>query len=277
VERDIPKRNIGVTGFMSLWELMFAQEVFYKLFERHQAAHQKENSEPRLMAGILVSSKTINGIANRYPGRYPRPEMLTDLFIEANRHNTLSLAHYNTDTPENLVTECEKVMDLVGPAMHGFQLNVRWPEPELLKELRYCHPELHILLQVGGKALGEFMLGGWEGESLEYDTSAFMAKVASYGGSINEILLDPSGGKGQPLQANHLAPLVRELMKVEGLGIGVAGGLSGKTIGLVSELVPVCPYLSIDAEGRLRNPDDDSLNLEQVEAYLRAAFDLFYP
>jgi hypothetical protein len=272
----LPKRNIGVTGFMSVEELKTAQDLFIRLFEQHEAAHEKENSEPRLMAGILVSSKTIEGIPDRYPGRYPKPQKLTDLFLEANSWNTRNLAHYNTDTPENLVEECEQVMEVVGPSLDGFQLNIRWPDPVLVKELRRRHPRLHILLQVGGGALSHFARGR-EGAFSRYDTEGFMAKVLEYGGSLNEILLDPSGGRGEALQAGHLTPLVRELMKVEGLGIGVAGGLSGETMGLVSELVPVCSYLSIDAEGRLRNSEDDSLNLERVEVYLKAAFELFYP
>ena len=276
MQRSLPMRNIGVTGFTSVEQIKTVQDYFVDLFEEHEAAHKKENSEPRLMVGILISSKTINGILNKYPARYAKPEALTRLFLEAMAYNTLNLAHYNTDNPENLVQECEYVMKVVGPALHGFQLNVRWPEPKLIKELKCHHPELHILLHIGGKALSDFALGS-KGWFVSYDTQAFMAKVAQYDGCLDEILLDPSGGTGQPLNAYQLAPLVRELMTVEGLGINVAGGLSAPSILLVNDLVPLCPYLGIDAEERLRNSEDDSLNVGWVKAYLKVAFNLFYP
>lgn len=274
--RPLPKRNIGVTGFMSVGELKAVQDFFLSLFIEHELAHKKENAEPRLMAGILVSSKSINGIPNRYPGRYPKPESLRDLFSAAMENNTLNLAHYNTDTPENLVEECEQVMEVAGDALHGFQLNIRWPDPALITELRHRHPKLHLLLQVGDSALAEFAKGQ-EGRFDHYDTESFMSRVATYGGCFNEILLDPSGGKGQPLQADRLKPLVQSLMTIDGLGIGVAGGLSGETMGLTADIACTCPYLSIDAEGLLRDRVTDSLSIAMVESYLRAAFTAFYP
>jgi hypothetical protein len=273
--RTLLKRNIGITGFMSIQELNFVQSVFLELFKEHEAYGQ-DVVVPRLMAGILVSSKTINNIPNKFPGRYPRPEQLTELFLAANANNTLNLCHYNTDTPQNLVAECEQVMETVGPALHGFQLNVCWPDPAVIRELKRRHPKLHILLQIGGRALDQFQYTR-EATFLGYNTEGFLAQVREYGDSINEVLLDPSGGFGQLLQAGRLLPLVEALMQIEGLGIGVAGGLSSETIESIAPIASSCPYLSIDAEGRLRNPHDDSLNLVKAIAYLMVAFMLFYP
>ena len=64
-------------------------------------------------------------------------------------------------------------------------------------------------------------------------------------------------------------------MSFEGLEISVAGGLFAENIGLLSDL-DFCPYLGIDAQSGLRNKADDSLNLNEVEKYLQASFDLFY-
>lgn len=274
--RILPRRNIGITGFMFVEELRVVQDAFLSLFKQYEGYHGKDMAEPRLMAGILVSSKTINDIQNKYPGRYPKPERLTELFLEANASNTLNLCHYNTDNPQNLVAECERVMEVVGPALHGFQLNVCWPDPAIIQELRKRHPKLHILLQVGGRALNEFARGR-EGAFSHYDTVGFIERMKPYGDSVNEVLLDPSGGFGQLLQSGRLIGLCEALMQFEDLGIGVAGGLSAETMETVAPITAICPYLSIDAEGRLRNPEDDSLNLETAQAYLKAAFDLFYP
>jgi len=246
--RTLPKRNIGVTGFMSVDELRVVQDQFIQLFGEHKEAHKEKNSEPRLMAGILVSSKTINGLTNRYPGRYPKPENMRSLFKEANHYNTLNLAHYNTDNPISLIAECEHVMEVAGSSLHGFQLNICWPNPSLIKELRRRYSELFILLQVGANALSDFAIGSERAFS-RYDVGGFMTKVSQYEGCLDGVLLDPSAGKGQLLEPHRLISLVQALMNVDGLGIGVAGGLSAETINQVSDLGRVCPYLSIDAEG----------------------------
>lgn len=274
--RTLPKRNIGITGFMSVDELRVVQEQFIQLFGEHKEAHKETNSEPRLMAGILVSSKTINGKSNRYPSRYPKPETLNSLFKEATHYNTLNLAHYSTDSETNLVEECEYVLELAGLALHGFQFNVRWPKSELIYELRARHPDLYMLLQIGRNALSDYAIGS-EGAFSRYDVDGFMAKIAQYGTCLDGVLLDPSGGQGQLLEAHRLISLVQTLMSIDGLGIGVAGGLSADTINQINDLDHVCPYLSIDAEGRLRNAQDDTLNLEKVGAYIKSAFNLFYP
>jgi hypothetical protein len=274
--RTLPKRNIGVTGFMSVEELRIVQDQFIQLFGQHKEAHKVNNSEPRLMAGILISSKTISGRLNKHPGRYPKPETWKGLFEEANHYNTLNLAHYSTDNPTRLVEECECLMEVAGLALHGFQLNIHWPDSSLIKELRNRYSELYILLQIGVKSLSDFVVVR-EGVFSRYNVDGLMNKLSEYDNCLDGVLLDPSGGKGQIFEANRFVPLVKAMMSIEGLGIGVAGGLSADTLSQVNDLAQVCPYLSIDAEGRLRNTEDDSLNLEKVNTYLGAAFDLFYP
>ena len=85
-----PTPNIGVTGFMWPYEIAFAQEVFNRLFDEYNLADKKAVVRPRLMAGALVSSKTIDGRPNKYPGRYPRLGILNDLCCEANNYKLQS-------------------------------------------------------------------------------------------------------------------------------------------------------------------------------------------
>ncbi|HSI21186.1 MAG TPA: hypothetical protein VLA04_05850, partial [Verrucomicrobiae bacterium] len=205
--RTLPKRNIGVTGFMSAGELVAVQQRFSQLCELHK-------SEPRLMAGVLISDKTAAGVVNRHPGRFPRPESLQPL-LAAVGPQTLSLAHFNTHKREEMVAQCEQILELAGENLHGFQLNICWPEPMLVQELRKRHPKLHILLQIGAHAL----------KKVRHDGRLLTEKLATFEGCVDEVLLDPSGGKGIPMDTKSLLPLVEALMRMDGLGIGVAGGL----------------------------------------------------
>lgn len=232
-------------------------------------------AEPRLMAGILVSSKTAKGRLDKLPGRYPESWELNDLFREGLAYNTLTLCHYNTDNQKGLVRECEEVMNIAGPGLCGFQFNVCWPNPVLLQEIRKRYPKLYILLQISGRAMNEFRKDQ-QGVFSHYDTERFTERMKPYSECVNEVLLDPSGGIGQLLQAERLMILTEVLMKFEGLGIGVVGGLSSETMNKIRPLAKMCPYLSIDAEAKLRNIEDDSLNLRKAQNYLKAAFALFY-
>lgn len=255
----LPRRNIGVTGFMSAGELVAVQQRFAQLCDLYQAT-------PRLMAGVLVSDKTATGEMNRHPGRFPRPEALPALLAPVGAQ-TLALAHFNTHDVSGLVEQCERVLDVAGPNLHGFQLNICFPEPSLVQELRKRHPKLHILLQLGGHAL----------RKVRHDGQLLLERLAGYEGCIDEVLLDPSGGKGIPLQAERLLPLVEALMCVKGLGIGACGGLSATTMSLVAPIARICPFISVDAEGLVRDKVTDALLLGEVDAYLVSAFDLLCP
>lgn len=276
MEGTFPTRSIGVTGFRSALELRLVHMLFHRIYREHLDTNKKGVRPPRLMTGILVSSKTLYGYSNWYLRRYPRPTALPDLCRQASSLETFNLVHYSTDTPECMVDDCIKVMRFTESLLKGIQFNLYWPNPAHLQMLRRRYPELYFLLQVGNRALDEFARGSSE-ESFRYDTRGFITRVKKYEGLIDGILLDPSGGRGRPLEPDRLAPLVKELQQYPRLDIGVAGGLSGNSMELIRDLADICPYLSIDAEGRLRNPEDDSLALMEVMSYLKAAFDLFYP
>src|SRR5258708_1143032 len=91
---------IGVTGIMS------STEIDEALAAVPQATH-------RFMPGVLVSSKTLAGQANKWPGRYPKKEAIADIFIDDPRK--LNLIHYSTDSPTNLCAELRQIVELAGP------------------------------------------------------------------------------------------------------------------------------------------------------------------
>src|SRR5437868_5866280 len=116
---------VGVTGFMSRPEVVEA------------LAMVPRGSVRRLMVGVLMSSKTLVGQINKWPGRYPKKDAIVDIFIDDPR--ALNLIHYNTDNPEALFTQLAEITKLAGPNLDGFQLNIAWPPISQIENWRGTH------------------------------------------------------------------------------------------------------------------------------------------
>lgn len=86
--RKIGGPYIGVTGFMTRVEVRAVLETV------------PAGSKYRLMVGVLMSSKTLRGEQNKWPGRYPKRETVPKIFVDDPR--TFNLVHYATDNPDAL-------------------------------------------------------------------------------------------------------------------------------------------------------------------------------
>jgi len=241
---------IGVTGFMSRGEVSRALSVVPK------------NSKYRLMVGLLMSSKTLKGRQNKWPGRYPKAEDVADIFV--NDYRALNLIHYNTDEPMTLQDQLLRITDIAGPNLDGFQLNLAWPSVSEIEDYATIHPDKFLLLQIGSMAMVE-------AGSIE----RFVDMVSVYQPFIDAILIDPSGGYGKPLDSATGAEYLRAIPKDWGLGLGIAGGLGPNTMHLLGPLPEEFPGLSIDAEGRLRTPmPEDALSIRETQVYLEQSFEM---
>jgi len=241
---------IGVTGVMTAQEAGTLLGTLPKS-GRHQ-----------LMIGVLVSSKTLAGQKNKWPGRFPAITAIADIFIA--HPWALNLVHYSTDTPESLASEACGIMQLAGPNCHGLQLNVCWPEPSQLVDLRMRQPRAKLILQLSTKAMA----------AENNDPNKIVERLAyHYHELIDGVLFDPSSGLGRPFNP---AMAVQFITTAKDVGLqchlGVAGGLSSETIGLVSPVAKVWPTVSVDAEGRLRTPQpEDALDMRLACNYVQAA------
>lgn len=251
----VPEPYLGVTG-------VCRREDCLALLERTPDVGRK------IMLGVLMSGKTIRGVRNNWPQRYPEAREVADIFVAHPR--ALNLVHFNTKEPEKLVEDLAKVMELGGANCHGVQLNMAWPSPNLVEMFRDMFPLATVVLQVGSRAFAD------TGPS----PIVLAERVADwYGGSIDYVLLDPSGGEGKALSSEDLLPFVKKLYAravPAAIGVGVAGGLSAETMDLMDRLWDRYPDLSIDAEGKLRDePEDkehgDRFNLGKASAYLTTA------
>lgn len=247
---------IGVTGFMSTCEV---RQVLKTI---------PDGVQRKIMVGVLASSKTIQGIPNSWPNRYPRPERIAGIF--PNHPLALNLIHFNTKDPGQLLNQMLAATQLGGKNFHGFQLNIKWPEPYILKEYRRQHPDKVLVLQCGNAAL----------EAIDHDPARLVKAVLAYEEICEYLLIDPSGGLGKPFDPQKGYEYLQYLNAiVKGMAFGIAGGLSAETLGLLmspmmSPIAKVFPNTSIDAEGKLRNKGDH-LDITKARRFISKAFELF--
>ncbi len=241
---------IGVTGFMQRGEVdAVLQSV-------------PEEAKRWLMIGVLVSSKTLDGVPNKWPGRYPSVDTIAGIFHE--HPAAFNLVHFSTDTPERLLEQMVRITELGGEHFHGFQLNMKWPDSGIIRRYKDEFPDKAIVLQCGHSAL----------KAVGFNPSRLSAAVRNYEGICDYVLIDLSGGLGKPLDVYDSARYLAYLNVDISMNLGIAGGLNADT--LTELFVPIArafPNISIDAEGKLRT-DTDNLDIQKAKAFVSSAYDI---
>ncbi len=250
---------IGITGFMSRNEVKWAWDAFEKT---------RLSPDYKLMVGVLASLKTLYGHANKWPNRYPAVKDISGIFIQD--ATMLNLVHYNSKNTDMLFVQLMALTELIGVELFdGFQLNIAWPNELEILAYKAHYPGKKIVLQVGGDDF----------ETIENSPEKLVERLMVYDvGLIDYVLLDTSGGKGKTLDPEKLKDYLAAIDKesdFHDMGVGVAGGLSWDTMHLLKPLLKQIPYLSIDAEGKLRN-ENDHLDMSLVEGYVRKAAEVFW-
>lgn len=220
-------------------------------------------TQRKLMVGVLASSKTIRRIPNKWPNRYPAPENIAGIFPD--HPLALNLVHFNTKEPDQLLNQMLEVTKLGGKNFHGFQLNIRWPEPQTLKKYRKQYPDKVMVLQCGSGAL----------DAVGHDPVRLVGKTWQYVGTCDYLLIDPSGGLGMPFDPKKGLEYLQFLNESTlGIRFGIAGGLSSETLGLLEAIAEAYPGTSIDAEGRLRD-ENDHLIPSRAGQFVSQSYTLF--
>jgi hypothetical protein len=138
---------------------------------------------------------------------------------------------------------------------------VKWPSPSEIYLFAEAFPEMYLLLQIGSGAMAE--VGSME---------RFREAVGWYLPCLDAILIDPSGGKGEPLDAVKGAEYFRAVDEFQ-LDLGIAGGLGPDTLDLLDPLIEEFSDVSIDVEGRVRTPKpEDALDITKMRGYLTGAY-----
>ncbi len=249
------KPYIGITGFTNPEEIAVALDAFPK------------KSNRKLMIGVLATYKSLRGISMKpkWAKQTPKRETIRDIF--PNDERVINLVHFSTEEGQEklVLADMIRVHELAGPNIHGFQLNLAWPKRQIddYRIIVGCKPR--IVLQIGQKAVE--MAGG--------TPQGVVDMLYHYLGSINGVLFDPSGGLGKPFDIEHTCEFLSAIAE-QGwdIGLGIAGGLGPESLNLVKPLLTKFPDLSIDAQGRLRNIENN-LDMEAVKTYLVKASQMF--
>lgn len=243
------KPYIGVTGYTDREQVQEVLRVFPELTGKTMG--DWEQLPVWHMAGVLVSSKTMRGGTNRWPGRYPNIESVPGIFPHDER--VLGLIHFNTDE-EDVASELKYLFEKLNYPLNidGVQLNVAWPEPKMVRKFWHeyyarTEREPYVVLQIGEDAFS----------MIDHNPSALAKWLWPYEGVIDYVLLDPSGGAGREFDPFQLLPYIKEVeYSGTGIGVGVAGGLSDICTTHLGPILEEHPRTSIDAEGRLMNSSD---------------------
>jgi hypothetical protein len=245
---------IGVTGFMTEAEV---EGVLTAI---------PQTPDYDLMVGGLMSSKTLHGLKNKWPGRYPKKEDFENIFL--NHPNVLNLIHYNTDSPKFLAKELYEAAQFGGHWLDGFQLNIAWPNPVHIEAFKDSYPNAVFVLQVGRGAMADCS-----------NSPKMVAKILweQYLNVVDAVLIDPSGGKGEPMDVAmmdaYLAAIYETHASEQRIHCVVAGGLCAATVPSINSLLAKYPGLSMDAEGKLRTPQpEDKLSLPEAIDYVSMGY-----
>jgi hypothetical protein len=240
------------------------------------------------VSGLLGTRKLADGyliwlpfLRDRWVGAAPTPPAYASRALgpEAARaafagpgHGSWRIAHFGTSTHSALDEQLHDCAELLGDGVDGFQINaVPAPRPTELADFRRGWDRDRARR---GKA-GMLMILQLHRSIVRSSPADLVRYVAEYvtHDALTHVLYDPSEGTGSAFRPDRAIAAVRELKReFPQLHYGAAGGLSPENLAaLVEPLWSVDPTVSIDAEGRLRDPATDALVVPRAVAYARSA------
>lgn len=214
------------------------------------------------MNGPLVSRRTLFGEPASNPAQYRSINEVSSLMPDDTRF--FNTVHFNSRDPQ-LSAQLSAIMRWA-PQTQGVQLNIEWPDPSELKDFLKNHRHVYLILQVSRFAYA----------AAGHSPSALVERLKSYEGLVDYVLFDPSGGEGIPFDRQQaLWVLEAQVASELQFGWGVTGGLDASRVHHLAELLEVYPWLSWDAQSRMRSRDGrDTLVIESCLEFLEASANL---
>ena len=245
---------IGITDFKTVDQVRHMIAVFEA--NRLQSAIKADR---KLMVGVMMSYKTLNHIPSKWAAVWPTSQEIGDIFID--HPLVLNALHYADFDGQTQALHLQTAAFYGGKHLHAIQLDMIWPDPDMIYEFLQGDPGFGIILQVNALAL----------EKVGNDPASLIRQLRRYKGLVSVVLLDKSMGKGMGMDAEGLLPFARAIAGSDlGFGLAAAGGLGPDTLHLVEPLLREFPTLSIDAQGKLK-PGGDPLqptDWDLASAYL---------
>ena len=248
---------IGVTDFVSHEQVLQAVECIPESLNR------------RLHVGVMMSYKTLHGIPTEtgWEGIWPRGDALHAIFQPHMRvFNVLHFADYGQPyltTSDDLILACQEA----GPHLRGLQLDMIWPQAQLIRDVKVELPHLEIILQLGKKALGQMEdSGGYLG-----------IELTRYLDCVDYFLIDWGMGKGVPMDLRIVQGYLYDALRVLTQDrLAVAGGLGPMSYMVLEDIFKKYLNVSCDAQGQMRSTGKatDPIEMERVCGYVRGVCSL---
>lgn len=227
----------------------------------------------KLMCGVLVSTKSLQGERGKWYRRYPEPTTIPDIFMADKRVLNLLHVAFGNSLSSVLLKNLINLVNRSGwRLLNGFQFNGSWPSNADLDSLPGADvfPEgLRVVLQVR-PVRAEIVFA--DKEPIMRRNAIEQAREANAITRATDVLIDASGGRGDPIDVTT-AGLYAQAFKEHAprLHVGIAGGLCAREMPRVRDLVQR-HGLSVDAEGQLRDGGDGgTLNIDAMKDYLKLA------
>lgn len=254
---------IGMTDFRN------AKQV-RQMLEAFRANCSGLRQPKKMMVGVMMSRKTLWGLPSKFELAFPHNSEVSGIFI--NDPLVFNALHYADYEGVDVLESLEMAISLAEPNIHALQLDMIWPDPEIVRDYHRIYPDLKIILQVGSSAF----------DYVSSNPRELIVKLKEYNhgdhSALSAVLLDRSMGQGKGMDASLLRPYLSAIKDWQpDLALAVAGGLGPDTLHLVEPLIPEFPDLSIDAQGRLRPSGSflDPIDWSMADKYVRSALEMY--
>jgi hypothetical protein len=213
---------------------------------RQIVAHIPENPNQIVIIEPLVCHESLLGKASEYPKRFVSlPELRTLL----RRHpNVLNLVRYTTSERLSLTSQLSRIVELCGPGIDGFQLELAWPDIEQLRQFLAAYPK-KLVLKIGQEAY----------QDVSRSKKRLSSRLMQYRGLVQDIQLNLTEGNNDVFDPDQMLDLLKTL-HVLPFGIGISGHLSSSvdSPGL-KMILKSYPGVNISALRDFRSDEDDFL------------------
>lgn len=248
------KPYIGITGFTTADEIKLISQAAEKL----GLGNDKDYT---LMMGFLTSDNRLGNIFKR-GHRSPAFNSLANLLSEV-PSGVLPVIHHHTYNPDDLGNQMDMMFGMFyeNNLCKAIQINIDWPNVDAIKKTKERFPDLDVVLQLPQNAL-------------DVSVDDIVSKASAYEGLVSYVLIDPSAGAGLDYDQSKAVVLLNALDAAVPSAIkGVAGGLCAanvydQTMEINQKYLK--PYF-VDAEGKLRTSDWQSLDIGKCVNYLANA------
>lgn len=271
---------IGIVGVKNVSESIAAADAIKGALAGKQLIHV-----PQL--GAQVTRTTLEGGQSSTSRRNPVVTDIPMMFRTARRMvpELFTVVHFTPKDPAIVAESVRKIFTMEDMyemgTCRGLQLNGQFGKitPDILAEVKSEFPELSIILQLHGSVLEK------------RPRQDIVDELFQLSHSIEYVLIDPSGGRGQEMDVAAGAELASKILyEVPAYGtrgnlpiqVGLAGGLHGGNVGRIVGILRrlVGTPVSIDAEGGLRDKvgegyGNDDFNIRKAEKYFSEAIGAF--